>query len=218
MGGEALRVIRDTVHSQGAVPVRLRVEYRVLFSTLQGNMPVNDRIHGEILDIPIDLRLEHTVVPNIYGTYPVDYRFHGSIGDVPVSGKMGYTLVYSTIAGNFPVNTDITMNMNGKEYRLDMPRKFALGRARGSGSGGSGGGGKRRLSMRYSKGVLVVDDGTGGGEGSTFEVHRPISAGIEGIIDDVHIQLHFSNTYYTNTNGGRSPINHLLTGFLQAVN
>lgn len=220
MGGEVFRIIRDAVLKQGVIPVELNVEYRVVYSTLQGNMPVNDRIHGSILDIPVDLRLEYTTLPNTYGTYPVNRSFSGTIGDTPLEGRMAYTMIYSTIAGNFPVNTGIDLTANGIQYHLDMPVKYALGRGRGSGSGGGGGSKKKRYESVFIRGKMMsADELPGGGtdSGISFEVHRPISAGIEGIIEDVKVDLHFTYTYFINTSSGRNPINNYLCGTLKAV-
>jgi hypothetical protein len=219
MGGEALRTIREAVLRQGEVPVELNVEYRVVYSTLQGNMPVNDRIHGSILGVPVDVRLETTTVPNTYGAFPVNRYFSGSIGDTPIEGRMAYTLRYSTIAGNFPVNTGIDLTVDGAQYHLDMPVKFALGRGRGSGSAGGGGSSKKKYSSVFVRGKMMsADEVPGGGEGGmSYEVHRPISAGIQGVIEGVQLDLRFSYTYFTNTSSGQNPINNYLSGVLKAV-
>lgn len=218
MVGEALRTIQEAVLRQGEIPVELNVESRVVYSTLQGNMPVNDRIHGSILGVPVDLRLEITTVPNTYGAFPVNRYFSGSIGDAPVEGRMSYTLRYSTIAGNFPINTGIDMTFDGIKYHLDMPIKFALGRGRGSGSSGGGGPRKRMVAPKFISGKLVTaEDSSSGDGGNAYEVHRPISAGIQGVIEGVQIDLQFSYTYFTNTSSGRNPVNNYLRGVLKAA-
>ncbi|MGC9327244.1 MAG: hypothetical protein ACP5I1_06400 [Candidatus Hinthialibacter sp.] len=222
MGGEALSIIREAVLNQGIIPVELQMEYRVVYSTLQGNMPVNDKIHGSILDFPVELRLEYTTMPNNYGSFPVNHRFMGMIGDTPVKGRMDYQMIYSTIAGNFPVNTGLEILFEGNRYHLDMPIQYALGRTRGAGSGMGGGSGgpkaKRISDPKYKGGKMVeADEMAGGDDGISFEVHRPICAGIQGAIADIIVDLHFSYTYYTNTSSGRNPINNLLSGCLRSA-
>ncbi|MBN2329646.1 MAG: hypothetical protein JXR73_21070 [Candidatus Omnitrophica bacterium] len=221
MGGAALSTIREAVLNQGIIPVELHVEYRVVYSTLQGNMPVNDKIHGSILGFPVNLRLEYTTMPNTYGSFPVNNRFMGMIGDTPVQGKMGYQMIYSTIAGNFPVNTGLDILCDGVKYHLDMPTQYALGRARGGGSGMGGGGGgkvKKVVAPKFKAGKMIeVDETAGGDSGISFEVHRPICAGIQGVIADIMVDLHFSYTYYTNTSSGRNPVNNFLSGCLRSA-
>jgi len=216
MGREALSAIRDAVRLQKAIPIDLKVEYGVVYSTLQGNMPVNDRIHGSILDIPVNIRLEYTIMPNTYGSFPVNFRFLGTIGDMHIHGKMPYTMVYSTIAGNYPINTGIDIQMNGALYHLEMPRTMLLGRARGSGTGSGGGKAKRVFAPRFVRGkMLLVDEIGGGGTGAYYETCRPVPSGIRGMIEDIEVDLRFNHTYYLNTSSGRNPINNRLFGFLR---
>jgi len=219
MGGESLQIIREAVLTNGVIPVELNVEYRVVYSTLQGNMPVNNRVHGSILDIPVDLRLEYTTLPNTYGTYPVNRYFSGTVGDTPLEGRMAYKMIYSTIAGNFPINTGIDLSVDGVQYHLDMPIQSALGRGRGSGTGGGGGSKKKKFESAFVRGKMMSGDEIpdGGDGGMSFEVHRPISAGIEGILGDVKVELRFTYAYFINTSSGRNPINNYLSGVLKAV-
>ena len=219
MGYESLARIREYVKRDGVVPVTLDLRYRAVFSTLQGNLPVNDRIWGMIVDVPLDLRLEYTVVPNIVCSFPVNHRLTGTIGDTPVQARMTWKLIFNTLAGNIPVNTGIEWHAGGKRYRLNIPYTFRPATARGGGeSGGGGGGGKKKVfEPKYVRGRMVeVDNSKGGGGNSiSFENGRPIPCGLRGQIEDVAIDLRFMDVYYTNTSSGRNPINRRATGFLR---
>lgn len=218
MGYEALARIRNYVKRDRVVPVTLEMRYRAVYSTLQGNLPVNDRIRGMIVDVPVDLRLEYTVVPNVVCCFPVNHYLTGTIGDTPVQARMLWKLMFNTLAGNIPVNTGIEWYVEGKRYQLQIPYTFKLGTARGGGGLGAGGGGTRKkfAAPKYVRGRMVESENKGGGGDSIgFELGRPIAAGLRGLIQDVEINLRFSYNYYTNTSSGRNPINVRAVGFLR---
>lgn len=218
MSSSVLSKIRETVLREKVVPIEFDFGYRVIFSTLQGNMPINDRIRGNILDVPVDLKLEYSIIPNTFGSYPVNTRLRGVIGDTPILGRMMYKIVYSTIAGNFPVNTGIELKTGDKRYHLKMPITMALGAARGGGLGGGAVRKKRVFAPKFIRGkMLIRDEVSTGGGGMLSEAGRPIVAGIRGVMEDVEIDLEFSFTYYCNTSSGRNPINNRIHGFLRAA-
>ncbi len=223
MGSDALQAIREAVHAQKVIPVELDMGYKVVFSTLQGNLPVNNRISGSILDIPVDLRLDYSIIPNTGGSLPVNSVLDGFIGDAHIQGRMMHKMVFSTIAGNIPVNTGIEFKNNGARYHLEMPISFALGAARGGGLKSSSGGGgiakKKSLAPKYIAGKMIQPDDLPDDAGSSgsSEAGRPIPGGIRGVIEDIQIDFRFSFTYYCNTSSGRNPINNRLTGEIRAV-
>jgi hypothetical protein len=221
MGADALQAIRDAVHAQKVIPVEMDMGYKVVFSTLQGNIPVNNRISGSILDIPVDIRLDYSIIPNTGGSLPVNTVFDGFIGDTHIQERMMHKIVFSTIAGNIPVNTGIEFKSNnGARYRLEMPISFASGSARGGSMASSDGGGKKKsLEPKYIAGKMIQPDDLpdDGGGGIASEAGRPLPGRIYGVIEDIEIDFRFSFTYYCNTSSGRNPINNRLTGEIRVV-
>ncbi len=221
MGGHALETIRSQVKSQGEIPVQLELSYKVIFSTLQGNLPVNNRVRGHILDFPVNLELSYTIIPNTGGSFPVNSRIQGTIGDSEIKARMPYKMVFSTIAGNIPVNSAIQWKSNGTTHQLRMPHTLV--------SGGTLTGGGPAISTSGMKATKVVEVKFKGGKmiekepGSTAdekipsEAGRPICTGIIGAIGDIELDLRFSFTYFCNTSTGRSPINTRLKGVLRSL-
>ncbi len=218
MGYDGLAQIRDYVKRDRVVPVALEMRYRAVYSTLQGNLPVNDRIRGTIVDVPVDLRLEYTVVPNVVCCFPVNHYLNGTIGDTPVRARMLWQLIFNTLAGNIPVNTGIEWFVDGKRYQLHIPYTFRSATARGGGglSGGGGSTRKKYAPPKYIRGRMMESGGGGGaGGGISYEIGRPIAAGLRGQIADVAVDLRFTYSHYTNTSSGRNPINVRAAGFLR---
>lgn len=220
MTGTVLETLRDEIGRRGEVPVDLRLSYTVVYSTLQGNLPVNRRAGGFILDYPVDLGFSHISVPNTMGAFPVNTRIFGTIGGEPVSARLRYKIVFSTLAGNIPVNTGAEIETPEGTSFLEMPITWAQATARGGGPGGGGGGGIKSKSVIFVKGVMVQPDeikDSGAGGGPTHEAGRPIPAGLKGRLMDISINLKFSHSYYINTSSGRNPVNTRATGWLRAA-
>ncbi|MEW6234632.1 MAG: hypothetical protein AB1656_04535 [Candidatus Omnitrophota bacterium] len=216
--GSAIDLLRKRVKREGQVPISLDIDYAVIFSSLQGNLPINNQAKGTIGDIPVELQFEHSIVPNTMGSFPINTLLTGMIGDDPVRAKMTYKIVFSTIAGNIPVNTGISWKHEGKEYFLTMPYTLVPAAARGGGAGSGGSTGrkaKRVFTPKFSRGKMIqVDEVISGSGGPSQEAGRPICKGIFGMIDDIEVNLQFDYTYYINTSSGRNPINIRAKGYL----
>ncbi len=216
MGSEALDYFREEVKKQGQVPVDLELKYTVVFSTLQGNLPINNQVQGSISGIPVDLELAYKIIPNTMGDFPVNTRLEGTIGDFFFEAEMPYKIVFSTIAGNIPVNSGIKWNSNGKVYHLEMSYSLVPAAARGGGGSESGGKKKRQLAPKFIRGKMVTPDELPQGEEKIpSEAGRPVCNGIYGQIEDIEIDINFHFTYYCNTSSGRNPVNVRAVGFLR---
>jgi hypothetical protein len=214
---DVFQSIRAQVKEHGEIPVELDMGYTVLFSTLSGNLPINDKITGQILNFPLNLTLRYNQIPNTMGYFPVNTRAFGTLGDAEIEAELKYRMYFSTIAGNIPVVNQVIWNWNGQMYRLKVPTTFVTAAALGGGRGEvkskkvHGGG-----DAKYVKGVLkqpdeIKDTGTG----ILQEAGRPIPQGITGTVGDIEIDLKFQFTYYINTSSGRSPINIRAVGVLR---
>ena len=219
MGSGALQHIYQEIRKQGQLYIDLKFGYMVIFSSLQGNLPINNTITGSILDLPVNLKLDYAIIPNTKGNYPVNNRIFGTIGDTEIEVGMSYKMVFSAIAGNIPVNTGLFWKWNGKEYSLYMPYTLLPAAARGAMAGAGGGPKKKRISDPKFKGgkMIEVDEMSGGDNGISQEAGRPVCTGVIGKIEDVKVDLNFSYTYYCNTSSGRNPINNRIKGFLSIV-
>ena len=131
--GQALDSLKDTVRAKGSVPVSLELQYSIIFSSLMGNIPINTKLIGEIEGIPVDLRLSHSIIPNCGGAFPVNTRLKGTIGDEIIQASMPYKIVFSSIAGNIPVNTGVEWENGGEKYGLNMSYGMVPAFARGGG-------------------------------------------------------------------------------------
>jgi len=215
----AIDSLRQRVKREGQVPISLEIDYAVIFSALQGNLPINTQAKGMIGDIPVNLQFEHSIVPNTIGSFPINTLLTGTIGDVPVRAKMGYKIVFSTIAGNIPINTGISWKNEDNEYFLKMPYTLVPAAARcgaiGPGSA-SGMKAKKVLRPKFVRGKMIQPDEikVSGGGGPSQEAGRPICTGVFGAIDDIEVNLRFDYTYYINTSSGRNPINIRAKGYL----
>ncbi|RJP20330.1 MAG: hypothetical protein C4527_25225 [Candidatus Omnitrophota bacterium] len=226
MSVDALITLRDAVRMRGELPVDLELKYKVVFSTLQGNLPVNCGIVGTISGIPIDLEMGYTVIPNTMGSFPVNTGLSGTIGDVPFSARMPYKIVFSTIAGNIPINTGMQWESNGKTYFLRMPYSLVPGAARGGGpgsggvniSGASGMKARKMVAAKFIRGKMMQpDEMPTSGAVIPSEAGRPICTGIHGCIDNVVVDIRFRFTYFCNTSSGRNPINIRAIGCVRAA-
>ncbi len=216
MAQELLDRLHTEIQNQGRLPIELELEYTVIFSTLHGNLPINKAVKGILLDMPVDLELEYIIIPNTKGSFPVNTKIHGTIGEFPISADMTYKIVFSTIAGNIPVNTGIKWKANGKNDFLRMDYSLVPAMARGELATSSGGGGKKRVSAPKFKGGKMVEEnemGNGAGGGAS-EAGRPVNSVLYGIVDHLEIHLKFNYTYYCNTSSGRNPINIGAKGFI----
>lgn len=214
MSANSLTDLRELVQTQGEVPVDLKMEYTTVFNTLSGNYPVNSRIVGEIEGVPVDLILRHRSVPNITGHFPVNTRAEGTIGGTPVEATLKHRVIFSTLAGNIPVNTEAIVSQNGNTYRLNLPTTRQVGATRGK-----RGGAKNPFAALQTKFVAgqQVAVGGGGEGGIAGEAGIPISAGLQGVLGDVEIDIAFSTTYFCNTSSGRSPVPNRAVGVLRKV-
>lgn len=219
MGSQALETIRSQIKSQGEIPIHLDLGYKVIFSTLQGNLPVNNRVTGKILDFPVDLELGYTVIPNTGGSFPVNSEIHGTIGDAEIDARMSYKMVFSTVAGNIPVNNGVQWKVNGTTYGLDMPYTLVTGAAlTGAGIAKSKVvRAKRVFDAKFIRGKIIQVDVVNVGGHIAQEAGRPICTGIMGMIEDIEVDARFSFTYFCNTSTGRSPVNTRLDGVLRLI-
>lgn len=217
MGENALQSIYETVIKQGSVPVDLNLSYKVIFSTLNGNLPINNRIYGKILEYPVDLKLDYMVIPNTITSYPVNTRLSGVIGDVPVEADLSYKIVFSTIAGNIPVVSEIVFQSDNKVYRLNVPYRLVTGSALPTIKGGSLKKKKRVIDPKYKGGRLIEESGGASGPGIISEASRPIVSGIYGTIENIQFNLQLGFTYFCNTSSGRNPIPNRIVGDLSLV-
>ncbi len=219
--GDALVSLRDEIRKQGEIPVDLELKYKVVFSTLSGNLPVNNAIVGTILDFPVQLELKYTVIPNTSGHFPVNTLLHGTIGEEYFEAKMPYKIVFSTIAGNIPINTGIAWQAVNQQYFLHMPYSLVPGAARGDGensaaSGTSGMKAKKAVAPKFARGKMIQPDELPIGDSKIpSEAGRPICTGIYGHIGDIEVDIGFRFTYFCNTSSGRNPINVRALGFLR---
>lgn len=214
---EVYNKLLNHVQNNQTVDVDLDLQYKVVFSALHGNYPVNSGIVGTILDIPVDLRLEYHIVTNTKGNFPVNSSLKGTIGDELITARLDYRPVYNTITGNMPVNTGISINWNGAKHYLRMPTRWAIAPARGSGMGG---GVKKKFGMhtvqKVKAGYVVeVDANEDAGGGPSQNSGRPIPAGLNGNIGDLQFDIEFSYTYFTNTITGRNPVNNKAIGTIR---
>jgi hypothetical protein len=218
MAETALDVIRQHVEEQGEVPVELSLGYRVLNSPINGNLPINDSVTGEICGMPVKLSLKYTLVPGPDASYPVNTELQGTIGETPVKARLPYTIVFGSIAGNIPVNTGVEWRMNGEKVSLKTPFSLISAFARGGGMGGGSGGTQTGLKMEvvYKQGVPVEVE-AGGGGGPVSESGRPIPQKLHGRIGDLDVDCRFGFTYYINASSGRNPVNNRLYGVIRKV-
>jgi hypothetical protein len=216
MGETALDVIRTQIGEHGEVPVQLKLGYKVLFSSLNGSLPINDTISGELCGFPVKIRLGHISIPNTAGSYPVNTTLSGTIGDTPVKARLNYKIVFSTIAGNIPVNTGVEWTLGGEKIQLRTP--FAMIPAFARGAGKSSGGGVAtglKLEIKYKKGVATEVMSSGDEGGPPQEAGRPVCSKLLGHIGDLEVDCQFGHTYYINTGSGRNPINISLCGVIR---
>ncbi|MDX9754411.1 MAG: hypothetical protein RBU29_10645 [bacterium] len=215
MGESALAVIQKQVEEQGKLPVDLNIGYQVLFSSMTGSLPINHRVTGELAGLPVDLQLGYTMIKDPSGGFPVNTSLRGRIGDTVVQAKLNYQVVFSSIAGNIPVNTGVEWEMDGEKICLTMPTAYVSAFARAGGMQ-SAGGAKTGLKMevKYKQGVMVEVEGGGGG-GAPSEAGRPIPQGVQGCIGDLLVDCRFSYTYFINCSSGRNPINTRLKGVIR---
>jgi len=207
----------EAVKSSPKIDLNFDLSYKVVFSALHGNFPVNSAIQGSILDFPVDLRLEYHIYTNTKGNFPVNSCLRGTIGGEAFFAKMNYKAMYNTIIGNMPVNTGITVKWNDARQFLRMPTRWAIAPARGSGMGG---GGKKKFGMHTIRkvrgGQIIEVDNVGDGDGGPSQNSgRPLPAGLHGRIGDLLLDIDFSYTYFTNTITGRNPINNKATGTIR---
>ncbi len=204
----------DYVKQNQTIGVDLKFSYKVVFNALHGNFPVNSGISGSLLNIPVDLRFSYHIVTNTKGNFPVNSWLKGYIGDEFINARMNYTTLYNTIAGNMPINTGITFEVNGENHTLRMPTRWAIAPARGSGMGG----GKKkgyRIVQKVLKGQIQEIEETGEGDGGPSQnTGRPLPAGIYGTIGELKFDIDFSYTYFTNTITGRNPVNNHARGLI----
>jgi len=210
----ALDTIRNYVKENKELPINLEMGYTVIFNTLTGNLPVNNRIQGKILDFPVDIHLKNL---QIFKS-PVNSEAIGTIGDDPIKAKLYYQVHFSTLMGNIPVNNFITLESNGKKYTLHLPSARAVGTGRtGEKSKGKSkkvhGGG----AVKFKGGQMVESSGGAEGGGSGQEGIMPVPKGLSGIIEDIEIDIRFHQSYYISTSSGRTPINVKATGYLRDI-
>ena len=218
MGGSALEIIQKQVEENGFVPVDLELGYKVLYSTLQGNLPINHAVKGEICGLPVHLQLHHRTIPNTQGSYPVNTGFTGTIGDTPVKADMPYKIVFSLSAGNIPVNTGVEWKTPEGKVILKMPFSMIPAFARGGSAPGGGGGKKHgRARVVYAKGVMKVVEGSGGDSHIACEAGRPVCSALKGQFGNLEINCHFVYTYFVNAGSGRNPVNTRLVGEIRKV-
>lgn len=214
MSSMTLQAIRAHVKEHGEIPIELDLGYTVVYSTLQGNFPINNRVTGSILNFPVNLRLDSMVISNTSGSLPVNTRLSGMIGDTQIRARLKHRMAFSTIAGNIPINTALVIPAENAEYRLRMETTYVTGSAIGAAKG-DGGGKKGKVTRKFIGGQLREVEGTGGGGGIPQEAGRPLISAIHGRIEDVVIDLRMQYTYYCDTSSGRSPINVRAIGFLR---
>lgn len=215
MSATAIEYIYKQVKEQGQIAIDLNLEYDIVFSTLYGNLPINNRVVGNILDIPVDLQLEYTLIPNTKGAYPVNTRLIGTIGDQEFHAQMPYKMVFSTIAGNIPINKGIKWSWAGEDYFLTMPYTLIPAAARGMMGIGGGIKTKKFKAPQFKGGKMIQpEEIPDSGEPVMSEAGRPLCKGIYGVIKDIDIDIRFTYTYYCNTSSGRNPINTRAKGFL----
>lgn len=214
MSIENFGALRELILKREEIPVDLRMEYTTVFNTLSGNYPINNRIRGEIEGVPIILILRYRSVPNISGHFPVNTRVEGTIGDTPILATMKHQVVFSTLSGNIPVNTEAIVTHEGQKYTLDLPISRQIGANRGK-----KGGPKNKYAAVQMKFVAgqQVEVGGSGGSGIAGEAGIPFPAGLKGVLGDIEIDLTFRQTYFCNTSSGRTPVPNRAIGFLRKV-
>lgn len=213
MPGESLHRLISYIQEHGELAVDLSMEHTVVYSSLQGNYPINHRIRGQILGMPVEIRLYSQIVPNTMGSYPVNSRAEGRIGDDPFVARLDHRMVFSSIAGNIPVNTRAVLP-NGFG-QLNIPIGYMVGATRGRRGGGGAKKMSRKVKIIHKAGQMIVLEGEGGGGGSLGEANIPMSSGLQGRLGDIEIDLRFQATYFCNSSSGRTPINRRAVGVLR---
>ena len=102
MAGDAIEKIQAVLRTEKEIPINLKIDYKVVFSSLQGNLPINNRLWGSILDLPINLTLDYKIIPNTGGSFPVNSRLHGTIGDRRIDARLPHKIVFSSIETRQP--------------------------------------------------------------------------------------------------------------------
>lgn len=217
MGGSALEFIQKQVEQNGSVPIDLELGYKVLYSTLAGNLPINHAVSGEICGLPVNLELNHRTIPNTQGNFPVNTGFSGTIGDTPVKADMPYKIVFSLSAGNIPVNTAVEWKTPEGKSLLNMSYTMVPAFARGGNAPGGGEKVHKGARVIFTKGVLKLVEGGGGGGGTSCEAGRPVCNTLKGRIGNLEIDCRFVFSYFVNTGSGRNPINTRLVGEIHKV-
>lgn len=212
---ESVQKLAQQIQSEGEVPIDLPMNYRVVFDSINGNYPVNSRIQGDICGVPVDLELSYQKVPNTQGHYPVNNRLKGTIGGEPVVGLFRSQIHFSSIAGNIPINTGLTVWFGDQEYKLGMLGGRGVGAARGrKGSGKKKNTSKLPKTKMRAGQEIVIDDDEGGIAG---EALIPLNAGVEGTVGPFELELSFEATYFCSASSGRSPVNHRAQGVIRYV-
>ncbi|MBZ0256168.1 hypothetical protein K8I31_08905 [bacterium] len=216
MNAQSLDQLRELVREKGCLEVNLELDYTVWYSTLHGNYPYNNGIHGDIEGIPISLRFTGKTVPNTFGTFPVSDKLEGNIGDCKMEGRFTNQIVFSAIVGNVPVNDGVVIRCGGKEYKL----KFKISRSPGAiRNAAGGGGGSKKVNPTgtvFKRGKLMDASELKGGGGKTmYEASIPIVSELSGKIEDIEIHFKFNSTYFTETTTRRTPINRHAIGYLK---
>lgn len=214
---EVYNTLLNHVKTNQSIHVNLDMQYKVVYSALHGNYPVNSAITGSILDFPIDLRMEYHILTNTKGNFPVNSSIKGTIGNEIIAALMDYRPMFNTIAGNMPVNTGISINWNGTKHYLRMPTRWAIAPARGSGMGGTG---KKKVGglhtvQKVKAGYVVEVDANEDDGGPSQNTGRPLPAGLKGTIGELLFDINFSYTYFTNTITGRNPVNNKAVGTIR---
>ncbi|MBD3265371.1 hypothetical protein GF373_01770 [bacterium] len=218
MGESALQVIQQQVEQQGEIPVDLKLDYKVLPSSLSGNLPINNKISGELAGMPVDIEMGYTLIYGPHGSYPVNNSLSGTIGDSLVEANLPYKIVFASIAGNIPVNTGVEWTCEGRRESLETSYALvpAFARSGGGGSGGSKGGGLK-LEIKYVRGVPTEVETMGGGSGPPCEAGRPLIQSLLGRVNGLEVDCRFQYTYYINASSGRNPVNTRLVGVIRKV-
>lgn len=216
MNAQNLDQLRELVREKSRIEVNLDLDYTVWYSTLHGNYPYNNGIHGNIEGIPISLRFTGKTVPNTFGTFPVSDKLEGKIGDSKIEGRFTDQIVFSAIVGNVPVNDGVVVQCGGKEYKLKFKSSRAPGAIRNAAGGGGGSKKVNPTGTVFKRGKLMDASELPGGGGKTmYEASIPIVSELHGTIEDIEVCLKFNPIYFTDTTSRRTPINRHATGYLK---